>query len=118
MVEVSPRWGEVWVARLNPNHGSEIGKVRPVVVLQADELTSAGLPTVLVAPLTTRRHQGAERLRIEVTPRDRLLRTSYVCAEHIRAIDRHRLGEGPLTRLTATELRQVHQALRGCLAMV
>jgi mRNA interferase MazF len=26
------RRGEVWVARLNPNQGAEVGKVRPVVV--------------------------------------------------------------------------------------
>jgi hypothetical protein len=25
------RRGEVWVARLNPNQGAEVGKVRPVV---------------------------------------------------------------------------------------
>lgn len=118
MVEVRARRGEVWVARLNPNHGREIGKVRPVVVLQADELTEAGLPTVLVAPLTTQRHEEAKLLRIEVTPRDRLLKTSYVCAEHLRAIDRNRLGEGPLTHLTPVELKQVQRALRGCLAMV
>ena len=29
------RRGEVWVARLNPNQGAEVGKVRPVVVIQA-----------------------------------------------------------------------------------
>ncbi len=117
-MEVTPRLGEIWVARLNPNHGREIGKVRPVAVLQANELTDAGLPTVLVAPLTTQRHQNAELLRIEVAPRDRLLKTSYVCAEHLRAIDRHRLGEGPLTRLIPAELQQIQRALRGCLAMV
>ena len=33
------RRGEVWVARLNPNQGAEVGKVRPVVVMQADLLT-------------------------------------------------------------------------------
>ena len=27
------RRGEVWVARLNPNQGAEVGKVRPVVVI-------------------------------------------------------------------------------------
>jgi len=30
------RRGEIWVANLNPNKGGEIGKVRPVVVLQED----------------------------------------------------------------------------------
>lgn len=117
-MEVVPRLGEIWVARLNPNHGREIGKVRPVVVLQATELTRAGLPTILVAPLTTQRHQGSELLRIEISPRGRLLKTSFVCVEHLRAIDRNRLGEGPLTRLTPVELKRIQRALRGCLAMV
>ena len=27
------RRGEVWVARLNPNQATEVGKVRPVVVI-------------------------------------------------------------------------------------
>ena len=42
------RRGEVWVARLNPHQGAELGKVRPVVVIQADALTEAGLATLLV----------------------------------------------------------------------
>ena len=53
------RSGEVWVARLNPNQGAEVGKVRPVVVIQADLLTDAGIPTVLVVPLTTQMRRGA-----------------------------------------------------------
>jgi hypothetical protein len=42
------RRGEVWVARLNPHQGAELGKVQPVVVIQADALTEAGLATLLV----------------------------------------------------------------------
>jgi len=53
------RRGEVWVARLNPNQGAEVGKVRPVVVIQADLLTDVGIPTVLVVPLTTQVRRGA-----------------------------------------------------------
>jgi mRNA-degrading endonuclease toxin of MazEF toxin-antitoxin module len=55
--------GEIWVARLNPNQGAEVGKVRPVVVIQADALTDAGLATVLVVPLTTQWRRGAEALK-------------------------------------------------------
>ena len=47
------RRGEIWVARLNPNQGAEVGKLRPVVILQADPITQAGLATVVVVPLTT-----------------------------------------------------------------
>jgi mRNA interferase MazF len=39
------RRGEIWVANLNPTRGAEIGKVRPVLVLQSDWLTAAGSDT-------------------------------------------------------------------------
>ncbi|MGC8592061.1 type II toxin-antitoxin system PemK/MazF family toxin, partial [Acidithiobacillus sp.] len=47
------RRGEVWVGNLNPPRGVEIGKIRPVLIIQADELTAAGTPLVVVLPLTT-----------------------------------------------------------------
>ena len=111
------RRGEVWVARLNPNQGEEAGKVRPVVVTQADPLTAAGLATVLVVPLTTQRRRGAEALRVPIPPRDRLLRPCYAMAEQPRAIDRSRLGEGPLTRLDDIEIAALEQALRAVMGL-
>ena len=88
------RRGEVWVARLNPNQGAEVGKVRPVVVIQADLLTAAGLATLLVVPLTSQRRQGAEALRVPIRARDRL-------------------GDGSLTALSAVEMAALEEALRG-----
>lgn len=111
------RRGEVWVARLNPNQGAEVGKVRPVVVIQADLLTDAGIPTVLVVPLTTQIRRGAELLRVLIPARERLVRDSYAMAEQPRALDRTRLGEGPLTRLTADELLRLEQALRAVMEL-
>jgi mRNA interferase MazF len=111
------RRGEVWVARLNPNQGAEVGKVRPVVVIQTDLLTDAGIPTVLVVPLTTQMRRGAELLRVLIPARERLVRDSYAMAEQPRALDRARLGEGPLTRLTAEELLKLERALRAVMAL-
>lgn len=71
--EVPVRRGEVWVARLNPNHGQEIGKTRPVLVLQANALIRGGLPTILAAPLSTQFRKGLEPLRVPISARDRLL---------------------------------------------
>ena len=87
--------GEIWVARLHPNQGAEVGKVRPVVVIQADPVTEAGLATLLVVPLTTRHRRGAEALRVPIRARDRLLRDCYAMADQPRALDRTRIGEGP-----------------------
>ena len=81
-----------------------MGKVRPVVVIQADALTEAGLATLLVVPLTSQRRRGAEALRVPIPARDRLLRECWAMAEQPRALDRNRIGEGPLTRLSAAEM--------------
>ncbi len=49
MVEVKRR-GEVWVANLNPPKKGEIGKVRPVLLIQNTFLEEAGLETAVILP--------------------------------------------------------------------
>jgi mRNA interferase MazF len=112
------RRGEVWTANLNPNKGAEIGKVRPVVVIQDDHLTQAGLPTILVLPLTTQFRPALAPLRIKLDPRDRLVMGCYVMLEHPRALDRSRFGEGPLAILTAEEMAAVEKSLRAVMGML
>ena len=105
------------MARLNPNQGAEVGKVRPVVVIQADALTETGLATLLVVPLTSQRRHGAEALRVPIPARDRLLRECWAMAEQPRALDRNRIGDGPLTRLSAVEMAALERALRAGLGL-
>lgn len=112
------RRGEVWVANLNPPRGSEIGKVRPVVIMQADELLAAGTPMIVVLPLTTRVHAGVSRWRVTIPARDRLLKDSQVVVDQPRSLDRERLGDGPLTRLSESEMASVEQGLSAVLGMV
>jgi mRNA interferase MazF len=109
--------GEIWVGNLNPNRGAEIGKVRPVLVIQEDQLTDAGLPTVVVLPLTTQTRPGLQRMRVLIRARDRLRQDCQVMVDQPRTLDRGRLGEGPLTRLTSEELAQVNQALQVLLGL-
>lgn len=111
------RRAEVWVANLNPNKGSESGKIRPVVIFQENRLTEAGLPTVLVIPLTTQLRQGLEPLRIPVRARDRLKKDCYAIAEQIRAIDRGRISDGPLTKLTFEEMSSLERSVKGVMGM-
>jgi mRNA interferase MazF len=44
------KWGEIWLANLDPTVGSEIRKKKPVVVVSSDAI--GVLPIKLVAPLT------------------------------------------------------------------
>lgn len=112
------RRGEIWVANLNPNKGGEIGKLRPVVILQADELTATGLATILIAPLTSQFRPIFATLRVKVSARNRLTRNCFVMIEHLRALDRSRFGEGPLATLTSEEMAAVDKSLLAVMGLL
>ena len=101
------RRGEIWLARLNPNTGAEIGKVRPVLILLAQRYLNAGSPVVMAAPLTTQYWPGMAALRIPVSARSRLLKDSYVALEQMRALDRSRFSDSRLADLSAEEMQVV-----------
>jgi mRNA interferase MazF len=103
------RRGEIWVARLNPNTGNEIGKVRPVLILLAQRYLDAGSPVVMAAPLTTQFWPGMAALRYPVSARGRLLKDSFVVLEQMRALDRSRFGDVRLGELTPDEMRAIDQ---------
>jgi mRNA interferase MazF len=111
------RRGEVWVGNLNPTRGAEAGKVRPVLIVQADLLTAQGEPTVVVLPLTTQVRPEKEPLHVTLPARDRLQRTCQVVVEQPRTLDRRRLVDGPLTRLTAAEMNAVERSLLAVLGL-
>ena len=103
--------GEIWLADLEPRRGTESGKVRPVLILQAQALLDAGHPSTLIIPLTTRLVEDTEPLRIRVRAQGRLRRDSDLLVDQLRAIDNRRLVDGPLTRLTSTNMSRVEDAI-------
>lgn len=111
------RRGEIWVANLNPNRGKEIGKIRPVLVIQANELTSAGTETVVVLPTTTQIHRQFKYFRVGISARHSLREDTQIIIDQPRTLDKRRFGEGPLTRLTAEEMASVEKGLLAVLGM-
>ncbi|MGE0388440.1 MAG: type II toxin-antitoxin system PemK/MazF family toxin [Gammaproteobacteria bacterium] len=109
--------GEIRVANLNPPRGCEVGKIRPVLVMQANELIDAGAPMVIGLPLTTQVRAELELLRVTIPARDRLKQPCQVILDQPRALDRARMGGGPLTRLTRSELEAVERGLKVTLGM-
>lgn len=109
--------GEVWLADLNPRHGTEPGKVRPVLVVQNQALLDIDHPSTLVIPLTTNLVDDALPLRLRVTARDRLEKDSDLLIDQLRAIDNARLTAGPLTTLDAVTLGQVREAVSEVLGL-
>ena len=103
--------GEVWLADLDPKRGTEPGKTRPVLIVQAQALLDAQHPSTLIVPLTTVLIEDAEPLRIRVSATGRLRRSSDLLIDQLRAIDNRRLVEGPLTKLSAALMVRVHEAI-------
>jgi mRNA interferase MazF len=110
--------GEIWVGNLNPNRGAEVGKIRPVLIMQADFLIDQGEPTIIVLPLTTQVRASKQPLHVTIPARDRLLQACQVMPEQPRTLDRNRLGDGPLTRLTSEEMKAVERSLMAVLGML
>jgi mRNA interferase MazF len=116
MVEVIRR-GEIWVANLNPNRGREIGKIRPVLVIQSNELTAIGTDMVIILPMTTLVHRQFKHFRVNIQARDRLLQDAHIIVDQPRALDKSRFGEGPLTALTTEEMAVVERSLLAVMGM-
>ena len=110
-----PSRGEIWLANLSPRRGTEAGKTRPVLVVQAQALLETGHPSTLVVPLTTRLVDDAEPLRVRVRAADRLRSHSDLLIDQVRAIDNRRLVRGPMLRLTPGVMRTIERALRDVL---
>lgn len=106
------RRGEIWLANLNPGRGTEPGKVRPVLIVQCQDLLDAGHPSTLIVPLTTRLIDDAEPLRLRVQAQGRLPQDSDLLIDQLRAIDNRRLIDGPLLRCDDPFVRRVDTALR------
>ena len=110
--------GEIWVSSFKPWRGMEVGKARPCVVVQADWLTAETAGTIIVLPLTSQLWNGAEALRVEVSPRGRLRKPSWVIIDKIQALEAGRFHEGPLGCLDGSEMAVIEQKLKAVLGMM
>jgi len=101
--------GEIWLINLNPiKKNNEVGKVRPALILQNDELNSGGYPTTIILPLTTDLIDDSEPLRFRITSRENLEKDSDILIAHIRSIDNSRLIK-KLASVSANELKVIRK---------
>ena len=100
--------GEIYLAYLNPNKGKEVGKLRPVLILQTDILNEIKHPTVIILPLTTQL-KDSQILRHRITKRGNLKQNSDVLCDQIRAISIERIKSEKIATLTRTELKEIEK---------
>ena len=89
---------DVYMVRLDPAQGSEMAKARPAVILSPD-LMNRALHTVIIAPFTSTRKGWASRIPNRFGGKD-----GEIALDHIRSIDKSRLGRrlGKLDKATAS----------------
>jgi mRNA interferase MazF len=96
----------IYRSDLNPTRGSEINKVRPVVIVSLDALNEA-LETVVVCPLTTKLHpRWRSRLQVKCQGKP-----AEIAVDQIRTLSKSRL----LTKLGTLSVKDARE-LRGLIS--
>jgi mRNA interferase MazF len=102
---VNPARYTIYFADLNPTLGSEISKVRPVVIVSQDAMNQY-LETVVVCPLTSRLHpKWRSRLQIACAGK-----SAEIAVDQIRTISKKRLRE-ELDQLSAPQAAQLRRII-------
>jgi mRNA interferase MazF len=82
---------EIWLADLNPQIGTEAGKIRPVIIVQTNFLNEITHPSTIICPITTKLNNESEILRIRINKGNcGLNENSDIMIDQIRAIDNSR----------------------------
>ena len=103
---VGRRFDVHWVA-LDPTVGSEIQKTRPCVIVSPDELNER-VPTVIVAPMTTRGRLYPTRVSCRFAGKE-----GRIVLDQLRTVDKRRLLNhmGALDAATRQQVLAVLAAL-------
>ena len=91
---------DIWIADLEPQRGTETGKVRPILIVQTNLLNNEH-PSSVVCPITTNVEKDSDILRVHIKKGVANLKIdSDIMIDQIRAIDNRRLVSkiGELTK--------------------
>jgi len=102
---------EIWLANLDPQFGTESGKIRPVLIVQTDFLNCVPHPSVIICPITTNVVPSAMYLRVHLKAGIASLhRDCDIMTDQIRAIDAKRLIKR-IGKLPAKSVQEVKDRL-------
>jgi len=104
--------GGVYLARLDPAKGAEIGKRRPIVLLTDQEILNIKPPHVFICPLSSRSEQAYQALHVKLSARDNLQVESFALAEHCRSISIRRMQPERLAQLDPDEVNEIIHKLK------
>ena len=109
--------GEIYLAKLNPRKGNEVGKIRPVLIYQTNLLNDCKHPTTIILPISTILIDDAYPLRYRISKRDNLEKDSDILCDQIRALDNQRIIPNLLTTLSNKEILEIDKQVKIILDM-
>ena len=104
--------GGVYLAKLNPTKISEVGKVRPVIILNAQNILDSIPPVVFICPLSSKSQSNFSHIHLKLFPRDNLEVESFALAEHCRSISLVRIIHPRIAQITEHELSVIFSRLQ------
>ena len=104
--------GEIYLAKLNPKKGNEVGKIRPVLIYQTNLLNDCEHLTTIILPISTILIDDAYPLRYRISKRDNLEKNSDILCDQIRALDNQRIIPNLLTVLTYKEILEIDKQIK------
>ncbi|MBZ0201234.1 MAG: type II toxin-antitoxin system PemK/MazF family toxin [Ignavibacteriaceae bacterium] len=90
---------DIYFVNLDPTIGSEIKKTRPCVIISPDEM-NRNIPTIIMAPLTSRLHSYPTRIACKVEGKQ-----GQIVLDQIRTVGKTRLIKKIATLNKATQTK-------------
>lgn len=103
--------GEVWIASLDPRKGAEVGKQRPVLIVQTDLLNDVGHPTVIVLPISSQ-DQKESLLRFEIAVEGLHREKGFVLIDQPRSLDAAMRLKKHIGEVSLGEMEQIGRLLK------
>jgi mRNA interferase MazF len=104
--------GGIYLAKLNPAKAIEIGKVRPVIILNSQAILNSIPPIVFICPLSSQSQPEFSSLHFELSVRDNLKVKSYALVEHCRSIVISRIIYPRIAQTTSYEIESILHKLQ------
>ncbi|MDA9163862.1 type II toxin-antitoxin system PemK/MazF family toxin [Rickettsiaceae bacterium] len=112
MVEQKITRGGVYLAKLNPSKELEIGKVRPVIILNSQIILDATPPVIFICPLSSKSYEAFSDLHVKLSSRNGLNNNSFALVEHCRSISISRLNHPRISQASEIELDSITTRLQ------
>lgn len=108
--------GDIVLVNFNPQKKStEVGKVRPAIIVSDSELNQV-LDLVTVVALTTNLIDDSEPLRVRINKRDSLSNDSDAMIEQLRAVAKDRITQ-KIAFLTDSEAEKIDYGMKVMLSI-